>query len=111
MLRVLLLLVMALSQAQPLAAALLCEQHHAAMHGSCMGDPAEHHHTTAPASHDMPASHDCAAMMSCSVVVPAILPPTAGGAIASTEFRVEQLAPTAIPATSLRTPPFHPPKA
>lgn len=111
MLRVLLLLVMAISQAQPLAAALLCEQHHAAMHGSCMGDPSEHHHAMTTASHEMPASHECAAMMTCSVIAPAILPPSAGGAIASTEFRVEQLAPTASPVTSLRAPPFHPPKA
>ncbi len=109
MIRLALLLVMAISQAQPLAAALLCEQHHAAMSASCIGDMSDHQDT--PSSHHAPADHDCAAMAACSVAVPAILTRVATTTAIAGEFQLQILTPTKVPPAALRAPPFHPPKA
>lgn len=109
MIRFALLLVMAISQAQPLAAALLCEQHHAAMSASCMGEMSDHQGT--PDSHRAPVDQDCSAMAACSIAAPAILTRVATTAATAGEIQVQIIAPAKVPPVALRAPLFHPPKA
>jgi hypothetical protein len=109
MIRVVLLFVMAISQAQPLAAACLCDQHDAAMPASCMGEPADHQDF--PDSHSAPADHHCAAMAGCSMVAPAILSRAATTTATVGTIQAQLITPTRAPHAVVQAPPFHPPKA
>lgn len=117
MMRLTLLLALALGQAQPLAAALLCEQHHAVAEQPREQDPG-HHSTpngtdTAPSGDHRcpPMPHDCAVMTGCSITAPAIvpvpeeIPAPASLDLVSTSFLHR------VPPSVTAPRPFHPPKS
>ncbi|PKL93578.1 MAG: hypothetical protein CVV20_02930 [Gemmatimonadetes bacterium HGW-Gemmatimonadetes-1] len=117
MMRLFLLLALALGQAQPVAAAMLCGQHHAGAEES-RGRDAGHHggplaaETTAPGDHDCtPTPHDCAVMTGCAITAPAIVPvpdevPAPGSLdLVSTNYLLRT------PPSVSSPRPFHPPKS
>lgn len=117
MIRLLLLLALALGQAQPVAAALLCEQHHAGQ-GESQHQDAGHHsgpfgsEPATPSDHQCtPMPHDCAVMTGCTITVPAMVPVHAGMIATTAPDRVRISYLLGVPPTVSAPRPFHPPKS
>lgn len=113
MIRMLLLFLMAVAQIQPLAAAVLCEQHHDTSAPSCMGEHADHASPSGQSHHpaSVPTDHGCQTMVACTTSAPAFLTPSVAANVAPLEFVVPLLPEHTLPRTVLAAPPFHPPKA
>ncbi|MDX2207746.1 MAG: hypothetical protein SFU57_08910 [Gemmatimonadales bacterium] len=120
MMRLFLLLALALGQAQPAAAALLCEQHHASgrTSGESSHQGAGHdgaplgHQRSTPGDHQCtPMPHDCAVMTNCTITASALVPSTDAMAAAAAVGLLRTGYLPAVPPTVSAARPFHPPKS